>query len=27
MTHNIKLGGFGITMLECVSETVASGVV
>lgn len=25
MTHNIKLGGFGITIIDCVSETVASG--
>jgi len=26
MTHNIKLGGFGTTTLECVSNTVAAGV-
>lgn len=25
MTHNIKMGGLGITILDCVSETVASG--
>ena len=25
MTHNIKIGGFGLTILDCVSETVASG--
>ena len=25
MTHNIKLGGFGLTILDCVSETVAAG--
>lgn len=25
MTHNIKVGGFGLTILDCVSDTVASG--
>jgi len=27
MTHNIKVGGLGMTILDCVSETVASGIV
>jgi hypothetical protein len=27
MTHNIKIGGFGTTVLDCVSNTVAAGIV
>jgi hypothetical protein len=27
MTHNLKAGGFGITILDCVSKTVGNGIV
>ena len=25
MTHNLKLGGMGVTVLDCVGQTVAAG--